>query len=91
MEMRFTAQGEQGDDGKDIEYYFKGDDDVLVYIDDVLFLELAGTHRQVGGNINFTKGIVTYYDFDKNGFFSVPAEELRPLSRLLRKQMEILN
>lgn len=64
MEMRFTAQGEQGDDGKDIEYYFKGDDDVLVYIDDVLFLELAGTHRQVGGNINFTKGIVTYYDFD---------------------------
>lgn len=41
-------------------YRFSGDDDVWIYLDDILFLDLSGIHRHVGGTIDFTNGIVTY-------------------------------
>lgn len=43
------------------EFYFVGDDDVWIYIDDVLFLDLSGIHRHVGGKIDFHEGKVYYY------------------------------
>lgn len=46
-------------------FYFSGDDDVWVYIDDLLFLDLSGIHRHVGGEIDFTKGEVRYYALEK--------------------------
>lgn len=47
-------------------FYFTGDDDVWVYVDGVLFLDLSGIHRHVGGIIDFEKGQVCYYALDPN-------------------------
>lgn len=71
MSMNFIQpkDGLTGNDGKQpMEFYFTGDDDVWVYIDGVLFLDLSGIHRHVGGKIDFVNGKVYYYALDpKNG------------------------
>lgn len=43
---------------------FAGDDDVWVYVDGNLMLDLSGIHRHVGGTIDFREGTVTYYGYD---------------------------
>ncbi len=48
------------DDGQDIVFDFWGDDDVLVYIDNVLVLDNAGLHGAREAKINFTQKSVTY-------------------------------
>jgi len=53
-----------GESDYPMEFYFTGDDDVWVYIDDVMFLDLSGIHRHVGGEIDFVNGVVNYYVLD---------------------------
>lgn len=69
MEMKMSfiqpKNGLTGNDGKQpMVFYFTGDDDVWVYIDGVLFLDLSGIHRHVGGEIDFVNGLVKYYALD---------------------------
>ena len=67
MKMNFfqPKNGLTGKDGQQpMKFYFTGDDDVWVYIDGILFLDLSGIHRHVGGEIDFENGEVKYYSLD---------------------------
>lgn len=45
--------------GADLVYNFVGDDDLWVYVDDQLVLDLGGAHPPLSGSINFTQQTVT--------------------------------
>lgn len=68
--MRMDVDFYQGKDGtlngEDMVFHFSGDDDVWVFIDDVLVLDLGGTHGTVTGSINFATGEIQQY-LDWNG------------------------
>lgn len=67
MKMNFIQpkDGLTGLTGKEeMVFYFTGDDDVWIYLDGVLFLDLSGIHRHVGGKIDFVNGMIYYYSLD---------------------------
>ncbi len=65
--MTMSVNFYQGKDGKidyndqntPMEFHFSGDDDVWVFLDNMLVLDIGGTHGAVDGFINFHTGLVT--------------------------------
>ena len=56
FDFNMPTDGKMG--GQDMIFDFHGDDDVFVYIDDVLILDIGGTHGAESGTINFATGEV---------------------------------
>lgn len=66
MNFMMPERGMTGTDGNTpMVFSFSGDDDVWVYVDGALFLDLSGIHRHVGGKIDFVNGMVHYYALDE--------------------------
>ena len=60
MSAKFIQPKDGKINGNNMVFEFSGDDDVWVYIDGVLVLDIGGIHNAVFGSINFADGTVTF-------------------------------
>lgn len=54
LDLDFTLGANGKTNGKDTVFNFSGDDDLWVYLDGVLVLDMGGDHKQSSGCINFS-------------------------------------
>ena len=66
MEATFMQPKNGRDKNGPVVYEFNGDDDLWIYIDGVLVLDIGGVHDALPGTINFATGAIQYDDSSKN-------------------------
>ena len=59
MEHQFTVPYDGTINGHDMVFSISGDDDIWMFVDGKLVLDLGGIHEALSGEINFTKGTYT--------------------------------
>lgn len=67
LEAKFVVPENLKVDEEDMIFEFTGDDDLWIYIDGKLALDVGGCHKALGGQINFTSGDITYFDPSDEG------------------------
>lgn len=72
-----------------MEFNFAGDDDVWIYIDEMLYLNLSGIHRHVGGKIDFVNGRIYYYDLTvEAGDITTSPDQTDTFEQVIRRSMK---
>jgi fibro-slime domain-containing protein len=65
LEIPFTLnQSGKTENGNDVVFNFSGDDDLWVFIDGELVLDMGGAHKKATGSINFTTKTVSVSSLD---------------------------
>lgn len=94
METRFVQQygGHTNIEAKDeVTYEFSGDDDVWIFIDDVLVADLGGIHDAVSVDINFASGEIRISSSGGNkNSFSDYTSTLREQYRAAGQEKEVI-
>ena len=68
LEAKFVQpSGGTLENGDPVVFRFTGDDDMLVYIDGILVLDVGGIHEPLTGSINFETGTVYQPNFYREG------------------------
>ncbi len=67
VEFSFYIPKDGQINGEDMIFEFSGDDDVWVYVDDVLVVDQGGTHKHTQSSINFATGKVEYQHYYAEG------------------------
>ncbi len=67
--MAYWKEGAEREENKmpylPMQFHFAGDDDVWVFVDGMLVMDIGGTHGAVQGSIDFESGLVkVFYDFN---------------------------
>lgn len=75
MEIEFYMPKNGQINGDDMVFEFSGDDDVWIYVDDVLMLDIGGTHGRYDGTINFATGEV--HDMNLGGSYSAKVRTIK--------------
>lgn len=70
---------------EDMIYEFNGDDDMWIYIDNVLVLDIGGVHDAHSGKINFSTGVVSWKDCVKGGTPAETTTTIREIFQALRR------
>lgn len=88
LEINFTLGTGGKVNGSDQVFEYTGDDDLWVFVDDQLVLDLGGDHKWASGNINFATKTATATDpralnsATRNGSFSIDNNNVNKIHKL---------